>query len=93
MPLATRDFVRTIYGEGHYFFDLPIVIFGDLDGDSKVGTEEDILALQEHLLRIQLISGPYLKAADVNHDGAVDLEDMVKIIRYSQGDEKISQED
>lgn len=92
-PLATGDFVRTTYGEGHNFFDLPIVIFGDLDGDSEVGTKDDILALQEHLLRIQLISGPYLKAADVNHDGDVDLKDMIKIIRYSQGDEKISQED
>ena len=92
-PLATGDFVRTTYGEGHHFFDLPIVIFGDLDGDGEVGTKDDINALQEHLLRIQLISGPYLKAADVNHDGEVDLKDMIKIIRYSQGDEKISQED
>ncbi len=92
-PLATGDFVRTTYGEGRNFFDLPIVIFGDLDGDGEVGTKDDINALQEHLLRVQLISGPYLKAADVNHDGAVDLEDMIKIIRYSQGDEKISQED
>ena len=91
--LATGDFVRTVYGDGHTFFDLPIVIFGDLDGDGDVGTKEDILILQEHLLRIQLISGPYLKAADVNHDGEVNLEDMIKLIRYSQGDEKISQED
>lgn len=91
--LATGDFVRTVYGDGHTFFDLPIVIFGDLDGDGNVGTKEDILTLQEHLLRIQLISGPYLKAADVNHDGEVNLEDMIKLIRYSQGDEKISQED
>lgn len=91
--LATGDFVRTVYGDGHTFFDLPIVIFGDLDGDGDVGTKEDILTLQEHLLRIQLISGPYLKAADVNHDGEVNLEDMIKLIRYSQGDEKISQED
>ena len=91
--LATGDFVRTVYGDGHTFFDLPIVIFGDLDGDGDVGTKEDILNLQEHLLRIQLISGPYLKAADVNHDGEVNLEDMIKLIRYSQGDEKISQED
>ncbi len=91
--LATGDFVRNTYGEGHTFFDLPIVIFGDLDGDGKVGTKDDILALQEHLLRIQLVSGPYLKAADVNHDGAVDLKDMLRLIRYSQGDEKLSQED
>ncbi|MDD6045416.1 MAG: SpoIID/LytB domain-containing protein [Clostridia bacterium] len=91
--LATGNFVRTVYGDGHTFFDLPIVIFGDLDGDGDVGTKEDILTLQEHLLRIQLISGPYLKAADVNHDGEVNLEDMIKLIRYSQGDEKISQED
>ena len=93
MPLATGDFVRTVYGEGRNFFDLPIVIFGDVDGDSEVGTKEDIIALQEHLLRIQLISGPYLKAADVNHDGEVDLKDMIRLIRYSQGDSKISQED
>jgi len=88
--LCTGDFVRTTYQEGLAFFDLPVVIYGDLDGDGDIDGA-DATALQQHLLRSTLLSGPHLAAADVNHDDDVDFEDLIHLIRYAQGDERISQ--
>ncbi len=90
--VCTGDFVRTTYDDGTAFFDLPIVIFGDLDGDGTIG-EDDVSALQNHLLRTTLLTGPRLKAADADHSGEVEVEDLILLIRSVNGDAKISQED
>lgn len=88
--LATGDFLRTAYDEGKTFFDLPIIIFGDINGDGKI-SEDDASALQAHLHRGGLLNGAYLKAADVNHDDEVNSEDMIRLIQYLNDDARISQ--
>lgn len=90
--VCTGYYVRTIYADGTAFFDLPIVLFGDLNGDGAI-TAEDVTSLQNHLIRASLLTGPRLRAADVNHDGEVDLQDLFRLIQYVNGDAKISQED
>ena len=89
-PVCTGWFVRTTYDEGKAFFDLPIVIFGDVDGDGAIG-QEDIAALQNHLLHAALLTGPRRKAADVNHDGEVDALDLLLLIQAVNQDATISQ--
>lgn len=88
--VCTGYYVRTAYEGGKAFFDLPIVIYGDLDGDGEIG-KGDVEALQGHLLRAGLLTGPRLRAADVDHDGAVGPLDLLKLIRAVNGDAKISQ--
>lgn len=90
--VCTGYYVRTIYEDGTAFFDLPIVLFGDLNGDGAI-TAEDVTSLQNHLIRASLLDRPPLAAADVNHDGEVDLQDLFRLIQYVNGDAKISQED
>ena len=89
--VCTGDFVRTTYDEGTAFFDLPVVIFGDLDGDGTIGSG-DISTLQNHLLHATLLTGARLSAADVDHSGEVEIEDLILLIRSVNGDAKISQE-
>ncbi len=86
--VCTGQFVRITYGEGKVFFDLPVVIFGDLDGDGKIG-ESDVTALQNHLAHGTLLTGAMLHAADVNRDDTVDANDLLVLIRYINGDGKI----
>mgnify|MGYP007125777745 CR=1 FL=1 len=50
-------------------------------------------ALQKHLIRSSILGGPYLIAADVNHDETVDIMDMIRLIQYVSDDAKITQED
>ncbi len=88
--VCTGYFVRVTYDGDKAFFDLPIVLFGDLDGDGKIA-ESDVSALQSHLLRETLLTGARLRAADVNHDGAADVSDLLLLIRYVNGDAKLSQ--
>ena len=84
--------MRNTYGDGFTIFDLPIIIYGDIDGSGKID-KDDITALQKHLIRSSILGGPYLRAADVNHDEAVDIMDMIRLIQYVSDDAKITQED
>lgn len=86
----TGYFVRVTYDGGTTFFDLPIVIYGDLDGNGTVDAD-DIAALQGHLVHAMPLTGARLSAADVNHDGGADLLDLLHLIRHVNGDEKLSQ--
>lgn len=88
--VATGDFVRTAFGGGASYFDLPVVIYGDTDGDGNV-TQDDLNALRQHLMSTGRLSGVYLEAADVNHDGAADSRDVLLLLQYIQGDAAIDQ--
>lgn len=88
--VCTGYFVRVTYNEGKAFFDLPVVLFGDLDGDGAIANS-DVSALQSHLLRDALLTGARLRAADVNHDGEVDTSDLLQLIRVVNGDATILQ--
>lgn len=88
--VCTGFFVRVTYNEGTAFFDLPIVLFGDLDGDGEIG-ESDVFALQNHLLHKTPLTGARLSAADVDHDGNVSVSDLFLLIQFINGDAKLSQ--
>lgn len=88
--VRTGYFLRATYESGLSFFDLPIVLFGDLDGDGKI-TEDDIAALQNHLVHAEPLTGARLSAADINHDGTVNIWDIHRLIQAVNSDAKISQ--
>ncbi len=88
--MATGDFVRTVYGDGTSYFDLPVVLFGDIDGDGSI-SQTDLDALRQHVLNVTKLTGPYLAAANVNHDGAVDSLDVLLLMKNLNGDYSIKQ--
>ncbi|OQB24314.1 MAG: Amidase enhancer precursor [Firmicutes bacterium ADurb.Bin182] len=88
--VGTGCFVRVAYREGTAFFDLPVVIFGDLDGDGKIESD-DVSALQSHLAHETMLTGARISAADVDRDGSVDISDLLLLIQTINGDAEISQ--
>ncbi len=88
--VCTGFFVRVTYNEGTTFFDLPIVLFGDLDGNGEID-ENDVFALQNHLLHDTPLTSARLSAADVDHDGNVNSSDLLLLIHFINGDAKLSQ--
>ncbi len=88
--IATGDFVRTTYGDGNAYFDLPIVVYGDMDGNGSID-EHDLDALRQHLLSADILSGVYLTAADISRDGIADSGDVLQLIKYLHGELSIKQ--
>ncbi len=89
-PVCTGNFVRTVYDEGRSFMDVPIILYGDINGDGVIGSD-DITTLRSHLMHEKVLSGPYYKAADVNHDDEVDSMDLLQLLKYTQDEAKIRQ--
>lgn len=88
--IKTGDFVRTIYGNGNTYFDLPVVIFGDIDGSGKIA-HGDLDTLRAHLMNTNRLTGVYLAAADTNRDGEVNSLDVLALIKHIQGTLNIAQ--
>jgi SpoIID/LytB domain protein len=82
--VATGDFVRTVYGDGTSYFDLPVVLYGDVNGDGKID-QSDLDALRQHLMNTSKLTGIYLAAADVNHDGMTDSLDVLWLLKHTHG--------
>ena len=89
--VGTGCFVRISYEEGAKYCDIPIVIFGDTDGNGKIDTD-DIVAIQKHMLHVKLLGGAYLAAADADHNGKTELGDIITLLRHINGDGKLKQE-
>lgn len=89
--VATGNFVRISFDDNRKYCDIPIVIFGDVDGSGKID-KDDIEALQKHMLYSKLLGGAYLKAADADHNNKLDIADVITLIRCINGDAKITQE-
>lgn len=58
-----------------------IVIYGDLTGEGNINSR-DTNALLNYLLGKTSLSGPYLLAADINHDNEVNTLDLLLLERY-----------
>ena len=67
-----------------------IIVYGDLSGDGSVKTT-DRRSLMKHFLAGDNLSYAQHEAADINHDGNVDLKDVTALNLYLNGEEDISQ--
>ena len=88
--VSTGDFVRTAYGNGNSYFDIPVVLYGDTDGNGNID-EHDMDALRQHLMNTDMLTGVYLTAADLSRDGSVDSVDVLQLMKYLHGELPIKQ--
>ena len=88
--LKTGDFVRSVYGEGTSYSDLPVLIFGDIDGNGII-TQGDLDTLRAHLMNTNRLTGVYLSAADISHDSTVNSHDGLLLLKHIQGNLSIEQ--
>ena len=90
--MSTGEFVRAVYGDGTSYFDLSVVLYGDIDGDGSI-LQSDLDALRLHILNVTKLTGPYLAAADLSHDGAVDSLDVLLLLKNLNGAYSIKQKE
>lgn len=84
--VATGNYLQiTAEMDGAVIKEIPIVIYGDINGDGDINGR-DMLYLQRHLLGTALLSGEYAEAADINWDDRVDNADGIKASTLSARD-------
>jgi len=85
---ATGD--KVIINDGTNSSTYQIVIYGDVNGDSKID-KLDYLAVLRHYYKYKTYTGVYKESADVNRDDKVDKLDYLAILRDYYNYKKIEQ--
>ncbi len=75
-------YVLAVYkSDGSLYDKYTVVVYGDVSGDGKISSI-DLLIVQKHLLRINLLSGVYFTAGDNNKNGNIDSQDLLNIQKH-----------
>ncbi len=82
--VATGDTLKVLNKDGKEFQTIPVLIYGDANGDGKI-TSQDLRRIQRHILAAATLEGQPLAAADANKDGNVTSQDLRRIQRYILG--------
>ncbi len=72
--------MKLVYGN----VETTVIVTGDTSGDGLVNVL-DVLNLRSHILKKNLMSGAYEKAADLNGDKMVDISDVLLATQYALG--------
>ncbi len=88
--VVTSGTEMTVLEDGHVRATYTVLIYGDINGDGKIGIA-DFAKLRQELLKGNLITGIYTQAADVNYDGKIGIADFAKLRQYLLGKIDISQ--
>lgn len=76
--VATGNWLQfTANVDGGVIREIPIVIYGDINGDGEINGK-DMLYLQRHILGISTLSGAYAEAADINWDDDTEADGEIK---------------
>ena len=67
-----------------------IVIYGDVNGDSRI-SNADIVLMQKQILGLATQSGAYLEAANISRDGGISNKDLVLLQKHILDIAKINQ--
>ena len=82
--LATGDTLKVYDNDGKACITLPVLIYGDVNGDGKISTI-DLRMMRKHILETAAIEGLPLSAADVNGDGKISTIDLRMIRKFILG--------
>ena len=58
-----------------------IVVKGDANGDGNINSA-DLLKIRQHLLEINILTGPYYEASNVNGDDAINSADLLRVRQH-----------
>ena len=68
-----------------------VILYGDANGDGKINSI-DLLTIQRHILKLQMLKGPFLKGANTLKDGKSPTSiDLLRIQRHILKLEKLAQ--
>lgn len=70
--------------------ELDVVIYGDTNGDTEI-TILDLLRVQKHLLKSNVLTNSQYTSCDVNKDGEVTILDLLLVQKHLLGAKEISQ--
>lgn len=80
--LKTGDILNITNGEDNK--EITVIIKGDATGDGKIDIK-DLLRVQKGILKMTDLSGPYLKASDVNQDNDLTILDLLRVQKHILG--------
>ncbi len=80
--LKTGDILNITNGEDSK--EITVIIKGDATGDGKIDIK-DLLRVQKGILKLADLSGPYLKASDVNQDNDLTILDLLRVQKHILG--------
>ena len=78
--VGTGDILR-LYNGNTLCASYPVLIYGDVNGDGKVSSL-DLRIAQKHILKLDMIEGYYLTAADSSKDGSLTSLDLRVTQKY-----------
>lgn len=78
---ATGDILRIYNTDKALHKSYPLVIYGDVNGDGKVNSQ-DLRRTQRHILGVAALNGYYKDAADTNNDGKINSQDLRRTQRH-----------
>ena len=76
--LGTGDVIYVYNTDGSVAGRFTAILYGDLDGDGKIGTK-DLLKLSKYMKRQCVLQNASLCAADINRDGTVTTADIAAL--------------
>ena len=78
--MGTGDILR-LYRGATVTASYPVVIYGDVNGDGAV-TSQDLRVTQKHILGIQTLTGYAYTAADADRNGQLTSQDLRTVQKY-----------
>ncbi len=88
--VGTGNVVQIRNSAGELQAEYRIMIYGDTDGDGRIGGL-DLLYVKKHLLNARSLVGIGLEAADLNGNGRIDGIDLLQLQKHLLGASTISQ--
>ena len=77
-----------IYKNQDVYAEYINIVIGDINGDGAINSA-DLLKIRQHLLSINILTGPFYIASDINYDSNINSADLLRVRQHLLGTKSI----